>query len=567
MLTIELDPELRIEKNDGRHEFAGRDKAIKFGRNVASDIRFPADERRVGREHFELRPAAGSYEIVTNRRNPVFVDGERVVETLMLLPQTEIRLIDPKTGPRIHVMITQDDECLGPTTTVHVSDGGTHQGGMKHLRRALAALAVVGIIGGGVLGYQSWQQQQVLAAFADETKTLVAKLDEKPAATVPANWAKVYDKVKGSVYQIAIQKNDGSAPDPMATAWVIGAHTLVTNSHAAKLYDPQGKTRLVVIAPDGKQSAVRIIAAPRLHPAYDRFRQVVDEAQKSGTVKIGQVGSYDVAFLEVDESVGLGAPLEIARELAIGQQVGLIGFPSAQARNETASQFRVGYVSGTTDFLGIAQGTAGELVYHTASGSGGASGSPIFNDEGKVVAVFSGGETMKEGTANIISGAGTFYAQSAALIDDLTTPWSEEKTKAAIARWKSEALYLSSKDTVWAMLREYGNPERLDRKDFPPAFEKQGTLGKDGTAQFVAVDLEPGTYIAFVSRGKDLRLRAMVDGSAIQSPLYVDAMPTAIFTSGKGTASFVLTGAADTPYWLQLHRFDDEEEEAVANTQ
>jgi hypothetical protein len=340
----------------------------------------------------------------------------------------------------------------------------------------------------------------------------------------------------------------------------------VTNSHAAKLYDPTSKTRLVVIAPDGKQSPIRIVGAPKLHPAYDEFRQVVDKAKKSGNTKIFPVGSYDVAFLEVDESVELGAPLKVEPKVLIGQQIGMIGFPSAEARNDAASQFRVGYVSGTTDFLGVAQGIPGEFVYHTASGSRGASGSPIFNTEGKVVAIFSGGETIKEGAPNIISGSGTFYAQSAALIDDLITPWSEEKKHAAIARWTSEAVYLSSKDTVWAMLQENRNPERLDRKDFPPAFEKDGTLSKDGIAQFVAKDLEPGTYVAFVSRGTDLRLRAMVDGVAIQSPLYIDKMPTAIFTSGKGKASFVVTGAADTPYWLQLHRFD-EEEEATANVQ
>jgi hypothetical protein len=565
MLTIELDPVLRAEPgSDGRYSFAGHNKVILFGRHIDVDIRFPSDETRLGRRHFELRPSAGSYEIVTDREHPVFVDGMRVEGSMAILENTEIRLIDPKTGPWIRVAYQK----IGGLETVPVPQPPLrplHER-MRNLRRAVGAVAVAVMAVGVFFGIRSYQQDQVLAAFANETKTLIAKLDEKPP--IAPNWAQIYDNVKGSVYQVAIKKNDGSAPVPQATAWVYGPHTLVTNSHAAKLYFSLGPSEsLMVIAPDNQQTMIKVIAPPKLHPAYERFRKVIEDVAKDGT-SIGQVGSYDVAFLEVDTSVSLAPPLDIDRELVIGQQIGFLGFPSAFAKNDAAGQFRSGYVSGSTDFLGIAQNSKGELIYHTAEGSGGASGSPIFNDQGKVVAIFSGGESRKVGGTNIISGAGTFYAQSAALIDDLRVDWSEDKMKAAVAGWTNAALYLAKKNTVWQMLQEFGNPERLDRKDFPPAFEAQGAVGKDGSATLAANDLEPGTYLAFAQSKGELRLRVMIDGTAIQSPLYVNAMPTAIFKAEKGRASFVLMGAPDTSYWLQLHRFDEEdEEETTANVQ
>lgn len=567
MLTIELDPALRAEPgSDGRYSFAGHNKVILFGRHIDVDIRFPQDEIRLGRRHFELRPSAGSYEIVTDREHPVFVDGMRIEGSMAILENTEIRLIDPKKGPWIRIAYQKE----GGVETAPVPQPPLrplHER-MRNLRRAVGAVAVAVVAVGVFFGVRSYQQDQALAAFTSETKTLIAKLDEKPL--VAPNWAQIYDKVRGSVYQVAIKKNDGSAPVPQATAWVYGPHTLVTNSHAAKLYFGLGPSEtLVVIAPDNQQTMVKVIAPPKLHPAYDQFRKVIEDAEKAGGTKIGQVGSYDVAFLEVDASIPLAPQLDVEKELAIGQQIGFLGYPSAFAKNDAAEQFRVGYVSGSTDFLGIARNSNGELLYHTAEGAGGASGSPIFNTEGKVVAIFSGGENRKVGEMNIISGAGTFYAQSAQLIEDLKAGWSEDKMKSAIAQWTSAATYLSQKNTVWQMVQELSNTERLDRNDFlPVAKDPKTSLGKDGSAQFVTDDLDPGTYIAFALSKSELRLRAMIDGAVIQSPLYVNAKPTAIFKVEKGKASFVLTGAPGSSYLLQVYRFDQEdEEEATANVQ
>jgi V8-like Glu-specific endopeptidase len=561
MLTIELDPPLRIEGHDGRYSFEDHNQAIRFGRDVDRDVRFRPDATSFGRKHFELRPSASSYEIVTDREHLVFINGMRIEGSMTLLPNAEIRLNDPETGPLIRITV---DKGIGlpPTEKPKRPPGRTPQERMRDLRRAVAALAVAGVVAGAYFYLRIDKNEQALAAFAGETKTVIAKLDEKVTDAIPPDWVDISKKVSASVYQVVIETNDGKPPVVQATAWVYGPHILVTNSHAAKLYEDLGPSKsLKVVAPDGQQTMAKVIAPPKLHPAYDRFREVIADVEKNGK-PVGQVGSYDVAFLEVDNSVQLAPPLTIDREIDVGQEIGVLGYPSAFAKNETASQFRVGVVSGSTDFLGIAKGTKGELIYHTADGAWGASGSPIFNKEGKVVAIFSGGEARQVGKTNIISGAGTFYAQSASLIDDLTAGWSTDKMDVAVVGWKSEALYLSRKNTVWAMLMEYGNPNRFDTKAFPPVFDEKGTLGKDGSAQFLADDLEPGTYIAFASwRGAEqgaqpLRFRVMVDGQAIQSPLYLDKVPTAIFKAEKGKASFVLTGAADAPYWLQLHRFE-----------
>ncbi len=569
MLTVTLDPELTTIAGGEKQVFPVANSVVKFGRALDCAVRFLPSDSRLGRNHFELRPAAASYELVTDRVHPVFINGERVVGTVPLLENTELRLIDPVTGPKIKLVIAQTaDGAL--TDPDFKSDSGTLQQGLKHAGRLVAGLAVLVALIGGFTLFQWRAQEQAKEAFLAETAALIEKLNSKPERSEAANWTQVYDQIKGSVYQVALLSNDGSAPTPQATAWVSGSHTLVTNAHVAMLFaETKNNQTLVVMAPDGSQVPIRVRAV-KVHPAYLQFREQLARTEAATHTDIKRLGSYDVAVLSVDTNVALAKPLQVAnaetlQQLRPGEAIAYVGYPAAFAKNANAEQLRIGYISGSTDFLGVANDKTGELIYHTAPATGGASGSPIVNSRGEVIAIHSGGETRGIGSDFVVSGSGTFYAQSAALLEDLSREWTAGKMASTEAEWQNASLYLAQRNKIWALLQNYRDGASLDRLDQPPAYENQGILApadaKSSTAQAIEnwSNVDSGTYLAFAvsteksERSKSLSLRIASEGTSFQSPLYLDEAPTALFKiAAKGDVSFAIDGAAGENYWLQV---------------
>lgn len=565
MLTVQLDPSLRDIAGSGKHIFVDGQSTIRFGRSMESEVRFSPSDTRLGRNHFSLRPAAGSYELVTDREHPVFMNGERVVGSVALLAETELRLADAKTGPKITINISQMAD--GNITDANFkTDGGTVQQSMKYLRHAIVAGLGVAIILAGVVGYQAYAQKQLQLAFATETSSLLEKFSK--VQNPSAKWSEVYDKIRGSVYQVAILSNDGSAPEAKGTAWVYGAHSLVTNAHVAALFiNATPNQTVVVIAPDGQQTPIKVVDAI-LHPAYLAFRQTISSTERSTNASIKSLGSFDVAMLMIGSSAHLAAPLKVAsaetlQHMPAGLPLAYVGYPAAYANTQNAEQFRIGYVSGSSDFLGVAGSSPGELIYHTAQAVGGASGSPIVNDQGEVIAVFSGGEVQKLGDDKVVSGSGTFYAQSASLIADVVNGWSAEKMAAAQNIWSAGTLYLAKRNQIWALLQSYRDGNSLERFDAPPVFESKaalsaltGTRSTTGEATASWSNAKPGTYVAFAvpKTGKDkLALRIQAGGASLQSPLYLDAAPTAVFkVEAAEDVLFSVSGTLGEDYWLQV---------------
>lgn len=565
MLTVQLDPSLTDIAGSGKHIFADGQSTIRFGRSMECEVRFSPSDTRLGRNHFSLRPAAGSYELVTDREHPVFMNGERVVGSMALLADTELRLVDAKTGPKISIKISQLAD--GNITDANFkTDSGTVQQGLKYLRHAVVAGIAIAAIFAGVIAYQAYTQKQLQLAFATETSALLEKLSEVQNPT--AKWSEIYDKISGSVYQVAILSNDGSAPQAEGTAWVYGDHSLITNAHVAALFfnATPGQT-VVVIAPDGKQTPIKVVEAI-IHPAYLTFKDTMDSTERSTKSSIKTQGSYDVGLLMVEASAQLAVPLKVAspdtlQHMPAGLPLAYVGYPAAYASNQNAEQFRIGYVSGSSDFLGVAGSSPGELIYHTAQAVGGASGSPIVNEQGEVIAVFSGGEVQKLGTDKVVSGSGTFYAQSASLIADVTAGWSAEKMATEQNSWSSGTLYLAKRNQIWALLQSYRDGNSLERFDAPPVFEAKaafaavtGARSTTGEATALWSNAKPGTYVAFAvpKTGKDkLALRIQAGGASLQSPLYLDAAPTAVFkVETAEDVLFSVSGTTGEDYWLQV---------------
>jgi S1-C subfamily serine protease len=568
VLTIKLDPSLVDMAGGEDHVFMAKTRDIKFGRSLESQVRFSPSDTRLGRNHFSLRQAAGSYELVTDREHPVFIDGQRMMGTTPLLPTTRIRLVDATTGPTIDVVFTQDAD--GTLTDENFKgDSGTVQQGMAGTKKIAAAALFIAIIGGGYFAYQN--HIVALQAFSAESQTLLQKMNMQPRQ---ADWATIFEKSKASIYRVAIRSNDGSEAQTQGTAWVNGAHTLITNAHVAGLFDEATKNNqtLVVIAPDGLEVPIKIISA-KLHPAYLPFRDTIDAVTKKSGGVLKTQGSYDLAMLTVANDAVLAQPLQIADEVSLaklrtGDAMAYIGYPAKFASDKNIEQLRIGYIAGSSDFLGIAHNSNAELIYHTAPAVGGASGSPIFNAQGQVIAVHSGGETRAIGDNFVNSGADTFYAQSASLIADIEKPWPPEKMAMQQGQWNEATTYLTKRNQIWAMLETYKDEASLQSLDMPPEFEDKSVLamgdqkGTAANATSVWQNAEAGTYVAFAvansGKTEKLALRVKAGNQTLQSPLYLDATPAAIFkVETAETVIFSISGAGAQKYWLQVLKLSD----------
>jgi S1-C subfamily serine protease len=559
MLTISLDPSLAAIAGDTAKVFDEGITLIRFGRAMDCDVRFSPGDDRLGRNHFELRRAAGGYELITDRQHAVFIGTKRVVGELAITNETELRLIDAH-GPKIKLSFVEDAK--GLMTDPHFkSDSGTVQGSLSMVKKAVAALGVVAVLGGGVMGYQWHRQNQIEQSFLDETAALKQKMASAP---VVANWAPIFKSVSPSVYQVALMSNDKTAPQVQGTAFVVGPHRLITNAHVAALLAERANNKtLVLISKDPAQAPIEVIDA-KIHPAYLAFHDVIAETSRLTGKEIAQQNGYDVAELIVEATLGPALPIASPEHLAamkVGDAMAYVGYPANFAIDKSAQQLRIGYVSGTTDFLGTANARNGELIYHTAPAEGGTSGSPVFNDQGEVIAVHSGGERRGIGDDQVVTGSGTFYAQSAALIGDIEAGWSEAKMNTAKSEWQNAATYLAKRNELWALLAVYKDETSLDRLDLPPSFASKAKLqvgatrSTEGEAVVNWPAPSPGTYMAFVTPQKSgkFSLRVKSGDVVLQSPVFIDAAPTAIFKiENQSEVSFAISGKPDQEYWLQV---------------
>ena len=566
MLTVTLDASLAAISGDTAKVFDETVNVIRFGRAMDCDVRFSASDDRLGRNHFELRRAGGGYELITDRLHPVFLNGTRVVGDVAITDETELHLVDA-AGPSIRLRFSEDAK--GLITNPHFkSDGGTVQHSLSNVKKAVAVLGVTALIGAGFMGWQAHRQNQIEQSFLNETSALQQKLATAPAM---ADWAQIYARIKPSVYQVALLANDGSAPQVMGTAFVNGAHSVITNAHVAALLSQRANNqKLVLLSSDATEAPITIIDA-KIHPAYQAFKDVVEETTKTTGHEITPQGSYDVAELLVDANAKLAAPLPIAspdnlNAIQPGEPMAYVGYPANFATNKNLQQLRIGFVSGATDFMGTAQAQGGQLIYHTAPAEGGTSGSPIVNERGEVIAVHSGGERREIAGAVVVTGSGTFYAQSAALISDIKSGWTDAKMKSATVEWQNDALFLARRNELWALLQTYKDTGSLDRLDAPTSFETKANLqaGQSRSTEGEVIlhwsAKTPGTYMAFAlpDKNEKLSLRLKTGDVVLQSPIYVDAAPMAVFKIDSPTdVTFAVSGKPQQQYWLQVVKLQD----------
>lgn len=532
---------------------------VKFGRGIDCDVGFPEDMAIVSRDHFALRRELGGYKFVINREKPVFLNGRPVYDDQDLPKTAEIQLSGP-TGPKLRLERTEGGpsnqvktEILKPQQDLSEVVHQTKSRGNRTLGLLAGVAALVAVLGGG--GYliaQSLQQKTTelgtdVAGIKEDLISVKSELPALKAQTealagqAPANIATIIEKNKSSVYMVAIELPSGTRMGGGTASVVLlpdGTKALATNSHVADILadikaDPGlAGAKLVAIQPKAPDYTTLEITSVKKHPGYDVLgawqEKYFVKAQTFAAQQIEFVPGYDVALLYVDDQTKLGDPLTYAsREelvgLKAGQQLVLIGYPMEQlngtdiTRPEPTSQ--TGIITSMTSFFLSSTGPETDLlIQHSVPATGGASGSPMFNTKGEVVAFLNAGniilyQTPDGGTMRQPSAALVNYAQRADLLLDLAEGKADAKMPGYIKQMEeADAALTKTPEAFIKDLVQLFGQEMGDQKNVTLVAEKEAAMDtpvpwlNDRRGAGVEVTIEqPGVYV-FAGASLDRRI-------------------------------------------------------------
>lgn len=467
--------------------FDDSQEIIRLGRDAEEcQVVFPAGLTAVGREHCLIRNESGKYRLEVPPDHKVYLDGAEVRHQAVLSDQSQLQ-IGPG-GPRLVVTITGRPG-LPPTTpqgrgegTATIADraGRSARRGTMIAVSSMLGLALVAVAGWAIaerLGKDvvetkeetrktktevarlSDEQARKLQSLEETSKAAAAAANVPAAETVPA-WKQVVEKVTPSVYLVLIRDADDYR-NSMATAWVADRDRglLATNAHVAQLFVDLEEGQSLVLRSTGDSPTEVVVDTVVIHPGVDQFESLwtnydpVVPVSAEGYLSIDRAGpACDVGLLHVTDASSLGpdlkvAPAESLRSLAAGDEVAYVGFPMEGLAlggvniDRPAPKAQLGYVVSTTDYFGGAAPDPDQrlLVQHALAASGGASGSPILNRKGEVVAVHNAGNVIGEiDGVRVESDASIFFAQRADLVRELLDGTAGERQEARRGVWEQE---------------------------------------------------------------------------------------------------------------------------------
>lgn len=221
---------------------------------------------------------------------------------------------------------------------------------------------------------------------------LEGRLDKMREGASGGNWGALVSKYEHSIMLCVGRNRTGGMA--IGTAWVVKSEgILATNAHVVAIFDKY-PIRAVIQNKTGTMFKVRRWKA---HPKY----------------RAGRTNSPDVGLVEIDPRTEtlLALPLAGADELkalTVGSPLGTIGYPGEMMQEyvsssegtgaeiktpKTVATFKVGWIGRIMTYAKTSgtDWTQTRFIQHSASTTGGTSGSPMFNANGNVVALNNSG--------------------------------------------------------------------------------------------------------------------------------------------------------------------------------
>ncbi|EGB15569.1 hypothetical protein DND132_2365 [Pseudodesulfovibrio mercurii] len=435
--------------------FDHRHQMVVVGCDAEScDISFPERYRDtgMGNEHIAFRRSLGRYQVDLNMDNHVLIDGETPFEDQEIAGTATVQL-----GEDVIIEVEVIDERRQPknNTGRNLQAGEQVQRTNRHLRTLLVFLVLLGAAMLYIGEHQFWLESDIHVSD-DNVQRVAARLDAISATLTQVKGQadgiprEVIEGISRSVYLILV-RNSGGGEQPAGTAWVIEGNRLVTNAHVAgQLERLKPQEEMIARSPVAPYRSY-VIKDAFIHPGYAAFGDLWSgywPCQKVGD-KLSLFKTTtpaDVAILYPENPEDLGRPLPLAtmEELSAigpGMPVAFVGYPMEALlpgnNKKPAPVAQQDEIIRVTDFFQTRRDDfPNRLIHHGLPVTGGASGSPMFTAEGKVIGIISSMNVSPGTWARTPNAADVNFGQRIDFLFDLLGPDPDGRVAALKQQWK-----------------------------------------------------------------------------------------------------------------------------------
>jgi len=298
------------------------------------------------------------------------------------------------------------------------------------LRIVVTLLIVMVVIAGGAIVFLALKAPKDLQAEREKCAKITDDKERKAceaklAAMTPKDenaGKKVYDSNKNAIFMLVAHKGKSFDKGGFCTAFAIKPRTLASNAHcvrAAEDFEDKGADIWAHLNESNKSGEPKMFKVEK-HKGHPKYKH-------SGMNITPDVGLFQLEEDDAPSTVTLAGKPEL-KKLGSGDALFLIGFPGrTMDEGSPVAVFMYSHVGRVTDSLGQkADGYEDAwLIQHEGQTTPGTSGSPIFNTEGKVVAINAGGllEANKQSVYK--------YAMRIDLLDDIKLAGGGKKKKSS----------------------------------------------------------------------------------------------------------------------------------------
>ncbi len=268
----------------------------------------------------------------------------------------------------------------------------------------------------------------------------------------------------GSVFLVGLERA-GEGFVPLGTAWTAAQGKLATNAHVAQgLQTGQKSGSRAIARRTGPAGEPLDIYAIDIHPAFEQWTEILSQqsvrtGSREAEANLVAVGDVAILTLSGGDS-GAALPMAAADDpISPGDPVGYIGFPMEGISAVPTRQTVIGHITAATDpFFEEARGASALLVHMNAPGAGGASGSPIINERGRVIAMLSAGSmiALDAGSRTARVPTGFTYGQSVVLIREMLDQSAARAQQERDRTWQAAmaARFVAPEDRLNTRTRE-----------------------------------------------------------------------------------------------------------------